>query len=91
MAKIFAEFIVPIMLAIITLFDPAMPECSNCNTTGFVTCDRCGGDGYIYVADYDVMVLCDDCDSSGSKLCAECPDYAQFYHAFKANLEEYTK
>ena len=84
MAIIFTNFIVPIMLVIISIFDPIMPDCSCCNSTGFVICEKCDGAE-------DSTVYCDDCGSSGRVICPECPDYAQFYYAFKANLEEYTK
>ncbi len=91
MARFFASYIVPVMLLIISLFDPVMPACEGCNSTGFVTCDVCGGDGTVYSAEYDLHVTCDACGASGDKLCSDCPDYAQFYYSFKANLEEYTK
>ena len=84
MAIIFTNVIVPIMLAIISIFDPMMPECSRCDSTGFVICEKCGG------AEKS-EIYCAECNSEGHVICPDCPDYAQFYHAFKANLEEYTK
>ena len=84
MAIIFTKFIVPIILTIISLFNPIMPECSCCDSTGFVVCEKCD-------SETDSITYCADCDSSGKVICPECPDYAQFYHAFKASLEEYTK
>ena len=85
----FTKFIVPLMLIIVSFFDPFMPECACCDSTGFVTCENCNGEGTVYVPAYDLRVSCDDCSSSGKKLCPECPDYAQFYYSFKANMDQY--
>lgn len=88
MKNIFTSLIVPVLLVIVNLLAPIVPDCEVCNSTATVVCDGCNGEGFIYDADFDLYVVCGECGSAGEVRCTECSDFAQVFYGLKQSLEK---
>ena len=86
MMRVFALFS-SLMLALLNFVMPFLPKCSSCDSTGYVVCEDCNGEGFTYSDEWDCMVVCDECEGRGESYCTDCPDHIRSFYLYKTKLE----
>lgn len=87
MMRVFALFS-SLMLALLNLLMPFLPQCTSCDSTGYVICDNCNGKGLTYSDEWDLMVSCEGCEGRGESYCPDCPENMQSFYLFKTEMEK---
>ena len=86
MAKVF-PFWISIILAIVNLIMPFLPQCEVCDSTGYTVCEKCDGDCFEYSPTIDCMVACSECSGNGKVECTACPENIRHIYLIKTELE----
>ena len=87
MAKIFSLYS-SLILLLVNLIAPMLPPCDTCNSTGYVTCHICEGDGFVYSDSADIMVTCNTCGGKSRSACTVCPDAIRDFYIYRTELNE---
>lgn len=87
MAKIFSLFSA-LILVLVNLIAPMLPPCDTCDSTGYVICHNCDGEGMIYSGNIDAMVVCGMCGGNGRSACTVCPDAVRDFYIYRTELNE---
>ena len=90
MQRIFSAFLA-VILSIFNVFGLFISPCEKCDSNINIVCEECNGEGYNYDVEYDVMVVCGQCGSTGEVPCPECSNIAKFFYALQNKLEESAK